>query len=345
MTADSREREAAQEVMGAASAIEGRGPRVDDIALGTDAAARRQRRTLRERFNASENRRLVIGVLSTLVGGIFWGFSGTCASFLFENYQVDTAWLMSVRQLLSGLLFLAVILLTDRARFVALLRNRRDCLILLVFAALGVFLNQYGYLMAVRYTNAGTATVMQCLQLVLIMAYACLSSRRAPRKRELLGVVLAFAGTFLIATGGDPSRLSIPPEGLAVGLLSAVGAACMSIIPTSILPKYGSSIVTGSGMLVSGLVTTAFIQPWRAVPAFDGAGWGALVVLVVVGSFLAYFLYMQGVKDIGSMRASLIGTVEPVSATITSAVALGTVFAGTDILGFALIIIMVFLTV
>ena len=77
-----------------------------ESALGTDAAARKRRRTLRERVNALENKRLVIGVASTLFGGIFWGFSGTCASFLFENYQVDTAWLMCTRQLCSGALFL-----------------------------------------------------------------------------------------------------------------------------------------------------------------------------------------------------------------------------------------------
>ena len=44
-------------------------------------------------------------------------------------------------------------------------------------------------------------------------------------------------------------------------------------------------------------------------------------------------------------RASLIGTVEPVSATVTSALMLGTVFAPTDLIGFACIIVMVFLTV
>ena len=53
---------------------------------------------------------------------------------------------------------------------------------------------------------------------------------------------------------------------------------------------------------------------------FDGIGWGAFLVLALVGSCLAYSLYMQGVKDIGSMRASLIGTVEPVSAAVTSAI-------------------------
>ena len=252
---------------------------------------------------------------------------------------------MVVRQLCSGALFLVFILATDRARLKQLLTTPRDLCVLVIFAASGVFLNQYFYLLAVRAMNAGTATVLQCLQLIIIMVYACIRARRGPRKRELAGVALALAGTYLLATAGNPSTLVIPPEGLAIGLMAAVGAACMSIIPTRLLATYGSSIVTGMGMLVSGAASSVVIRPWEQVPVFDAMGWGAFLVLVFVGSFLAYFLYMQGVKDIGSMRASLIGTVEPVSATITSALFLGTVFAPTDIVGFVLIIAMVFLTV
>ena len=313
--------------------------------FGEDDDSRAQRRASRTRHNARQDRRLLTGALITLAGGTFWGFSGTCASYLFENYAVDTLWLMCVRQLCSGALFLIPIMLFDRKKFMALWTCPRDLAVFFAFTIGGVFLNQLGYLMAVDLMNAGTATVLQCLQLVFIMAWACITSRRAPRKRELAGVALALAGTYLIATGGDPTRLTIPLEGLVIGLVAAVGAACMSVVPVKILPKYGSSVITGSGMLVSGIISSTFVRPWESVPALDAMGWGAFAVLAFVGSFLAYFLYMQGVKDIGSMRASLIGTVEPVSATITSAIFLGTVFAGTDILGFALIIIMVFLTV
>ena len=119
----------------------------------------------------------------------------------------------------------------------------------------------------------------------------------------------------------------------------------MSIIPARLLREYGASVVTGMGMLLSGIVTSAFVQPWADMPALDGIGWAAFIVLAAVGSCLAYSLYMQGVRDIGSMRASLIGTIEPVSAAVTSALVLGTVFTGTDIVGFAAIIVMVFLTV
>lgn len=318
---------------------------LEDPVFGTDAASRALRRRKRERSNAAGERRTASGVLATLFGGLFWGFSGTCADFLFENYAVDTLWLACMRQLVSGGIFLVVILLTQRDKLFALLRNKRDMGILAVFAASGVLLNQLGYLMTIRLTNAGTATVLQCLQLIIIMVYACLTTHRAPRKRELAGVVLALVGTYLLATGGNPSNLAIPFEGLGIGLLAAVGAACMSIIPARLLREYGASVVTGMGMLLSGIVTSAFVQPWADMPALDGIGWAAFIVLAAVGSCLAYSLYMQGVKDIGSMRASLIGTIEPVSAAVTSALVLGTVFTGTDIAGFAAIIVMVFLTV
>ena len=318
---------------------------LEDPVFGTDAASRALRRRKRERSNVAGERRTASGVLATLFGGLFWGFSGTCADFLFENYAVDTLWLACMRQLVSGGIFLVVILLTQRDKLFALLRNKCDMGILAVFAASGVLLNQLGYLMTIRLTNAGTATVLQCLQLIIIMVYACLTTHRAPRKRELAGVVLALVGTYLLATGGNPSNLAIPLEGLIIGLLAAVGAACMSIIPARLLREYGASVVTGMGMLLSGIVTSAFVQPWADMPALDGIGWAAFIVLAAVGSCLAYSLYMQGVRDIGSMRASLIGTIEPVSAAVTSALVLGTVFTGTDIVGFAAIIVMVFLTV
>ena len=30
------------------------------------------------------------GILCTVVGGIFWGFSGTCGEYLFSHYEVST---------------------------------------------------------------------------------------------------------------------------------------------------------------------------------------------------------------------------------------------------------------
>lgn len=338
-------KECVEQVEGAGASV----PMTDisniDVPEGTDELSRSTRRAWRERLNDASSHKMITGVLATLVGGSFWGFSGTSASFLFDTYHVDTLWLMSVRQILAGLLFMAVVVTRDRERLIKLWTTPADRKQLLLFTAFGLLFNQLCYLSAVRLTNAGTATVFQCLQLVVVMGYACVTAHRLPRTREALGILLALGGTFLIATGGDPSTLSISPMGLLAGLLCAVGGACIAIIPAGILNKYGSPVVTGSAMLSAGIVMSIFTQPWAHMPALGPSGVGALAIFIVVGSFFAYMFYMQGVKEIGSVRASLLGTMEPVSATITSALMLGTVFLPTDLAGFAMIIAMVFLTV
>ena len=97
-------------------------------------------------------------------------------------------------------------------------------------------------------------------------------------------------------------------------------------------------------MLISGGGLAVLIHPWENVPVFDFAGIVALVAISVVGSFLAYAFYMQGVKDLGPLRANMLGTSEPISATIFSVLWLGTSFSPTDLIGFAMIITMVYLT-
>ena len=70
-------------------------------------------------------------------------------------------------------------------------------------------------------------------------------------------------------------------------------------------------------------------------------GWNimlALAVIVVIGTLAAFSLYLQGVSDIGPIKASMLGCVEPVVATILSTVWLGTTFAAIDLVGFVLII-------
>ena len=285
------------------------------------------------------------GALITLLGGTCWGFSGTMASLLFGSYGVDPIWLLSVRQICAGLLFLVYNLLVFPTEMRGVWTCPADRRLLLAFAFVGLLPSMLLYLVCVQMTNAGTATVLQCLQLVIIMVVTCIRVRRAPMARELAGVGFALVGTYLIATGGDPTTLSMPALALVAGLVCAATTAAMSLLPARLLPVYGSSVVTGSAMLVCGVATTIAVRPWSCAPTLDAFGWFVLAGFIVVGTFFAFLFYLQGVREIGGMKASLLGTVEPVVATVLAVVVLNTVFAPTDILGFALIIAMVFLTV
>ena len=69
--------------------------------------------------------RKVRGVAFAILGGVGWGLSGTSAEFLMEAYQVDPIWLTSMRMSVSGLMFLVIALLIDRARVFEVCRDRK----------------------------------------------------------------------------------------------------------------------------------------------------------------------------------------------------------------------------
>lgn len=281
------------------------------------------------------------GMACALVGGALWGFSGTAVSYLFRSSGIDPMWVMSVRMVLAGILFLLFSVARGDRRPFELLRDKSAVRDLLLFAGAGLFLNQFSYLMAIQATNSATATVLQSLQLLPVAAVACVIGRRAPKRREVIGMVLALAGTFLITTGGDPSQMALPPAGLAFGLLAALGGAGLAVFPGKILATYGVSAVNGWAMLLVGLIAAPFVPDWgQAVASFDVSCWVVFAALVVLGTWCSYLFYMQGVHEIGSLKTAMLSTVEPISATVLSALWIGVVFSPADLLGFAMIIIM-----
>ena len=65
--------------------------------------------------------------------------------------------------------------------------------------------------------------------------------------------------------------------------------------------------------------------------------------IILVGTVMALTLFMQGIADVGPVKASMLAATEPLSATVFSALWLGTAFSWTDLIGFACIISTIFL--
>lgn len=283
------------------------------------------------------------GTVCTMTGAVLWGFSGACGQYLFTNYRVDSSWLTAVRMLTAGILLTLFIFVKQRKRAVGIWRNKRDAVQVVIFAVCGLLFCQYAYLTAISYSNAGTATVLQYLGPVLIMVLVCLWTRRLPTGRETAAVILAVLGTFLLATHGNLSTMVLTQKGLLWGLIAAVSLACYTLLPASIIPKWGSLVVTGYGMLIGGVVLSCAIRIWQIPVSLNADGWLAVGGVAVAGTLIAYTLYLQGVGDIGPVKASMLASIEPVSATLLAVFWLGSPFEAIDLVGFVCIMATVFL--
>lgn len=289
------------------------------------------------------------GVFFAIAGGIGWGFSGACAQFLFQEYGLDPLWLTSTRMTCAGLALIVVALVWYRRALKGLFSSWRDIVQLMVFSIFGLMLCQLTYLVAIQYSNAGTATVLEYIGPVLIVAATCFSACRLPTAREFIAMGCVVMGTFLLATHGDPTNLVMSPQALFWGLGAAVTAAIYTISPGTLMQRHGSIPVVACGMLIGGAALCLVTQSWNFAPEFgegalDAEGFVALFVgLILFGTAFGFTAYLQAVKDIGAAKASLIASVETVSATAFAVLWLGTAFEAMNFVGFVFIMSTVFL--
>ena len=175
------------------------------------------------------------------------------------------------------------------------------------------------------------------------MFYTCLVCKRLPYKKELLCVALAFGGTFILATHGNIHEMILSFEGLFWGVMAGLAASFYSLLPRHIMNKYGSLIPTGYAMIIGGVVLGIIGRVWNISASLDIYGYLAMAGIIVIGTVLAFSMYLIGVNLIGPMRASLIAAVEPLSATICMCLWLHSPFTLMDVLGFIMVMSTIFI--
>lgn len=283
----------------------------------------------------------VQGTVCAVAGGICGGVSGICSQYLFSRWEVDSLWVACIRLIASGFLLTLLALPGHRRELCALVR-RPGSLLGLLSVSVGFMLCQSAYLKAISWSNAATATVLQNISLVLIMLLTCVQKRRPPQRREGLSLALAVFGIWMLATGGNPRQLVLVPQGLVWGLLAAAAVALYMVVSGNLLAHWGRQAVIGPGMLIGGLVLTLLSRSWNSGAALPLQGWAAIGG-IVAGTLLSFSLVMQGIADIGPVRASVLAAAEPVTATVLSAVLLDARFSPADLTGFACIIATIFM--
>lgn len=278
------------------------------------------------------------GILYTLGGGICWGLSGCFGQYLFREKGVTADWLVTVRLIVAGSILVLLGLFFQRKTLCNIWKKPKNRKRLVLFALAGVLVSQFTYFSAVQHSNAGTATVLQSLSSVMILVIVCLRERRLPRRLETGAMFCALLGVFLLSTHGNIHSMTLTQMALVFGLASAVGAVAYTILSGNLLREYGVYPVVGFAMLVAGAVMVLFVCPWRFDIAWDMQTVLALGGVAVLGTAVAYSLYLKGVSIVGPLMGSLLGTVEPITAVIISLVFLKEPFAWMDMIGFVLIL-------
>lgn len=285
----------------------------------------------------------VKGVILTFLGAICWGISGVLGEYLLNVSKIDSLWVISNRLFYSGLFMILFLYFKQHKEIFNVFKSKTDIFRLVNFAFLGLVICQATYFLAIKYTNAGTATVLQYLGPTMIMVYYCIVKRKLPKLNEVLAIVLSLLGIVMIATHFNFDSIIISKEGLFWGIFSALGLTIYNILSINLIKKYGSMLTVGWGLFLSGIIVQIVTKSFYIPSNFSLMDLICMLGVVVIGTIVSFTLYLQGVTLIGAVKGSIIACVEPIAAIVFSMILIGTHFGFYDILGSAVILLAVLL--
>jgi drug/metabolite transporter (DMT)-like permease len=285
--------------------------------------------------------RSVSGFIMAISAAIFWGISGTCAQFLFEQKGMDPAWLVSWRMLLAGSILILFAIFRKNSDAFQIWKSHKDIIQLLAFSIFGMVTVQYTYFYSINLSNAATATVIQYIGPVFVVGFYALKNRKWPSLMEYAALFLALAGTFLLVTHGSFQVLVISEKALFWGILSAIALAVYTIQPVQMLRKFSAPTVTGWAMLIGGILFSLYTKPWMVSGTWDIGTVGAFSYIIIFGTVISFSIFLYSLTLIGAQTASLLCSVEPLSAALVAVAWLGVTFTAMDWLGTFFILITV----
>lgn len=283
------------------------------------------------------------GLILVILGASFWGIGGTVAQRLFQQDHIEVGWLVSSRLLLAGILLIFIYKMMHRTDSIFVIwQTKKNACRQLLFSLVGMLAVQYTYMASISLGNAAIATMLQYLAPLFIMAYFAISRQSRLTKHDGVAVTLTILGTFLLLTNGSISTFSVPTMAIVWGVLSGISVAFYTLYAVPLLQQFHSLLVVGWAMLVGGSVMSIFYPPWHITPSsWTIATIGYFLFIVVFGTMLAFWFYIESLNYLSPKETSLLGSIEPLAAVVTSVLWLHIDFRFFQLLGTLLILCMI----
>ena len=283
------------------------------------------------------------GMLLASLASSLWAISGISGEILFKKYNFSSDWLVSIRTLISGILLFVIVIFIEKKSVLKPLKNKKDFIGIILFGTAGMYLVQYTYFKTIELSNVSFSTILQFTAPFFIFIYESIKNKKIPAFSTLILLFMTILGVVFIATKGKISSLSVSPEALLLGLISAIMIAFYSIYPKKLLKKYGSITVVGWGMIVGSVISNIVHPIWKIQGNVNTESIIQVTVVVILGTSVAYLIYIASLNYISSSLAGILTAFEPVLAAILSVIIFRLKFSFVELIGFVLVFVSIFI--
>ena len=283
------------------------------------------------------------GMLLASLASSLWAISGISGEILFKKFNFSSDWLVSTRTLISGILLFLIVIFIEKKSVLRPLKNKRDCAGIILFGTAGMYLVQYTYFKTIELSNVSFATILQFTAPFFIFIYESIKNKKFPAVSTIILLFMTILGVVFIATKGNFSNLLISLEALLLGVISAIMIAFYSTYPKKLLKKYGSITVVGWGMIIGSIISNVIHPIWKIEGNVNAKSMIQVIIVVILGTSIAYLIYIASLNYISSSLAGILTAFEPVLAAILSVAIFGLKFSFIEIVGFILVFVSIFI--
>ena len=280
-------------------------------------------------------------VLLVLLAGTMWAASGTAAQHFYTQSVHIPIELTQVRLFLSSALFFLLAWWSGGLRrgVRSLRRSPRLLVQLSIHGILGIMIVQFSYFMGIAEGDAAATTVIGYTSPAMMILYLAVRWRRLPSAAETGTVVVAVAGVFLLVTGGDIGRLSVPMACIVWSLISGATFTFAMIYPVHLLRLFDRFFLLAVCMLIGGIALLPMTQVIVDVGSFFTAEtWLDLLVIIGLGTIVAFFAFNAGLRWLSPEETAITATIEPVASVLFAWLIFDTHFAALQLVGVVLVI-------
>lgn len=212
--------------------------------------------------------------------------------------------------------------------------SKSDIKNILFVSLCGFFIFQWFYAVGISKTTAGNTSIIMGTLPLIVGVINYITGIEKISNEILVGMIVSFGGLILVIIG--TGKIGLTPENIIGGfyiLVSASGYAIYTVFSRPLTKKYPANQITAWAITITTIATLLFtgfnVRVYKvSIPLIL-----SILYVGAVAMYIGNYIWMLGIKKVGSNRVAVYNNLTPVFSVATAALLLGEEFTVTQLIG------------
>lgn len=278
-------------------------------------------------------------ILLIILAGLLWGTSGIFVNFL-SPYGITAFQMTAIRGVVSVIAIGTYMLITARRMITKVFKLKLRDLPLIAGAGLSMFVTAAAYYISMQLTSIATSVILMYTAPIFVTCYSVIFLKEKLTVKKALAVIAVFLGCAFVS--GVVGGIKMNFWGVLIGLLSGISYSAYNIITKAEMKRNVNPVsATFYCYIFMAVLALLISKPQGIITVAMNNSISVIFLMLGLGFFtfaMPYLLYTVALRDVSASLATNLGVIEPLAATVYSAVIFKEVLSVYQIIGIVLVI-------